>query len=146
MSGDPVLPLCFSKEPRSFRCLKAHAETDQCISRTLYSVPDVCEHWMNEGLPIPPSLTSLQHSVLFCWGLDLGEDFISMGNISCQPSRSTFHPALWVGQPVTYPVSLILLPSNKIRLINPFDEVMHIINQRDGILIRFWERWSLDQI
>ena len=144
-----MLPLCLSKEPRSFHCLKAHSETDEFISRTLYSVPDVCEHWMNEGLPIPPSLTSLQHSVLFCWGLDLGEDFISMGNISCQPSRSTFHSALCPGgQPMTYPVSLkeTNLPSNKIRFINPFDEGMHIINQRDGILIRFWERWSLDQI
>ena len=79
----------------------------------------------------------------------MGEDFISMGNISCQPSRSTFHSALCPGgQPMTYPVSLkeTNLPSNKIRFINPFDEGVHIINQRDGVLIRFWERWSLEQI
>ena len=43
------------------------------------------------------------------------------------------------GQPMTYPVSLkeTNLPSIKIRFINPFDEGMNIIDQRDGVLIRF---------
>lgn len=60
-----MLPLCLSKEPRSFHCLKAHSETDEFISRTLYSALDVCECWMNE---VSPFLTpSHLQNTLFCF-------------------------------------------------------------------------------
>ena len=103
-------------------------------------------------MKVSPFLTpSHLHNTLFCFaGGWVWERTLFLWGIFPANSLDPLSTLLYAlgGQPMTYPVSLkeTNLPSNKIRFINPFDEGVHIINQRDGILIRFWERWSLDQI